>query len=232
MWYPHAAYDTSLPADVFISWRYHIGMALGQGSRRRFLWLHDVPAFPFPRSFATHVDGIFCVSAFHKSLVSHPLQDFVRVLPNGIDERFVSDGENDPFIFAYGSAPNRGLETVLLAWPRIYKRLPGAKLEVYYGFSTGFEKWARWQYGEAPYAEWRARMDALLAQDGVVYVGMVDHPTLARAYAGAGFVLYPSAFSETGCVTLMKAMANGAIPITSRFSRSVLPELTAGYDMG
>jgi glycosyltransferase involved in cell wall biosynthesis len=36
----------------------------------------------------------------------------------------------------------------------------------------------------------------------------------------------------TGCITIMKAMSCGAIPITSRFSYSVLPELTVGFDMG
>jgi glycosyltransferase involved in cell wall biosynthesis len=30
----------------------------------------------------------------------------------------------------------------------------------------------------------------------------------------------------------MKAMSCGAIPITSRYSHSVLPELTEGFDMG
>ncbi|CAN0122181.1 unnamed protein product [Laminaria digitata] len=61
---------------------------------------------------------------------------------------------------------------------------------------------------------------------------MVDHGTLHDAYARAGFVLYPTAFPETGCVSLTKAMAMGAIPITSRFPNSTLPELTSGWDMG
>ncbi|CAN0410951.1 unnamed protein product, partial [Hapterophycus canaliculatus] len=39
-------------------------------------------------------------------------------------------------------------------------------------------------------------------------------------------------FSETGCVSLIKAMAMGAIPITSRFPNSTLPELTNEWDMG
>lgn len=37
---------------------------------------------------------------------------------------------------------------------------------------------------------------------------------------------------ETGCVSLIKAMAMGAIPITSRFPNSTLPELTSEWDMG
>jgi glycosyltransferase involved in cell wall biosynthesis len=61
---------------------------------------------------------------------------------------------------------------------------------------------------------------------------MVDHGTLARGYAAAGFLLYPTSYPETGCVTLMKAQAMGAIPVTSRYARSTLPELTGAFDLG
>lgn len=41
-----------------------------------------------------------------------------------------------------------------------------------------------------------------------------------------------SRLPETGCVSLLKAMAMGSIPITSRFANSTLPELTSEWDMG
>lgn len=72
----------------------------------------------------------------------------------------------------------------------------------------------------------------LLKQDGVVYHGLVGHETLAKGLAEAGFILYPTVYPETGCVTLMKAQAMGAIPITSRSVNSTLPELTVGFDLG
>ena len=43
---------------------------------------------------------------------------------------------------------------------------------------------------------------------------------------------YPTAFQETGCMTLLKAMACGSIPITSRLQESVLSELTFSHDLG
>ena len=61
---------------------------------------------------------------------------------------------------------------------------------------------------------------------------MANHTVLARAYARAGFTLYPTTYPETGCVSLMKAQAMGAIPITSRYATSTLPELCGEYDMG
>lgn len=48
----------------------------------------------------------------------------------------------------------------------------------------------------------------------------------------AGFLLYPTTFQETGCITVLRAMAGGAIPITSRLRPSVLPTLTATHDLG
>jgi len=75
----------------------------------------------------------------------------------------------------------------------------------------------------------------ILASFNVFYymsIGMVDHETLAEGFAAAGFILYPTTFPETGCITLMKAQAMGAIPITSRYRQSTLPELTGPYDLG
>merc|ERR1711968_139854 len=79
---------------------------------------------------------------------------------------------------------------------------------------------------------WLAEMKQMLRQDGVKYYGMVDHRTLATAYARAGFYLYPTSFPETGCVALMKAQALGAVPITSKNPNSTLPELTRDWDLG
>lgn len=75
-------------------------------------------------------------------------------------------------------------------------------------------------------------MLGLLKQEGIVYHGMVGHATLAKGLADAGFILYPTVYPETGCVTLMKAQAMGAIPITSRCLNSTLPELTEWFDLG
>jgi glycosyltransferase involved in cell wall biosynthesis len=76
------------------------------------------------------------------------------------------------------------------------------------------------------------RVTDLLKQPGVAYYGAVSHEVLATAYASAGFLLYPTQYPETGCITVQKAMASGAIPITSKYVTSVLPSLTVPHDMG
>lgn len=67
--------------------------------------------------------------------------------------------------------------------------------------------------------------------------------------SAADFLLYPTKFPEVGCITVMKAMSVGCIPITSRYTNSVLRTvppstgsplheefmgvgITAGFDMG
>merc|ERR1711920_626330 len=87
--------------------------------------------------------------------------------------------------------------------------------------------------GEIGYYEWRREMDYMIQNyEGIIYHGMVNHTELAKAYSDAGFYLYPTTYPETSCVSLMKAQSMGAIPITSRFRYSSLPETTGEFDLG
>ena len=86
--------------------------------------------------------------------------------------------------------------------------------------------------GPAAFSAWFSAMQALLNQPGIEYLGAVNHDYLYAHFASAGFLLYPTNFPETGCITAMKAMLSGLIPITSRFADSVLHSLTAEFDMG
>lgn len=49
---------------------------------------------------------------------------------------------------------------------------------------------------------------------------------MAEAYAENGFYVYPTETPETAPINLMKAQANGCIPITSRYPASAIPETT------
>lgn len=123
-WYPSQAYDTRDAADIFVAWRYHISLALSIGSRRRYLWLQDLPSTAtYTPSFFSGVSRIFCLSSFHATYLPAHLRPLALVTPNGIDPAFLVDGPNLPHRFVYGSAPNRGLEPLLRLWPQIRSRL-------------------------------------------------------------------------------------------------------------
>jgi len=247
-WRHFREYDANNPPDVFVAWRYHIslGLALGDGDGMErvdkvFLWLQDaVGGESFTTSMCERVDGIFVLSEFHKSFLSEgACRDKGRVTPNGIDVKSQfngggGDGKNEVGEMVYGSAPNRGLELLLDLWPEIFERLGGGvRLNVYYGFSKSFVEFGlSGKLGDG-FEKWMEGMLKKLHElEGVEYRGMVSHEELVRAYSDAGYILYPSVYPETGCVTLMKAMCAGAVPVTSRCKESVVGELGGEWDLG
>ena len=97
---------------------------------------------------------------------------------------------------------------MLEAWPRIYAALNGsATLSVLYGLSPAVQKSVLQDSSILDAGAWIAKMQGLLTQPGVRYLGMVNHTLLAAEYADAGFILYPTSFPETGCFALMKVGA-------------------------
>ena len=231
VWYPHTAYDTARPADMFVAWRYHISAALCNNTISQcYVWLHDLPRpGAFTPSFVESITGIFCLSDFHLRTLPYHAQSKGILASNGIDEKHLQDGPNNNYNFTYGSQPTRGLQTLLRLWPAIRQRLPEACLHVYYGFTDAVIAFAKVNLGKN-YDVWKSEMDELLLQDGVHYHGLVDQHTLSVAYAHAGFYLYPTTFPEVSCISILKAQAMGAIPITSRILNSNLSEVQ--FDLG
>jgi glycosyltransferase involved in cell wall biosynthesis len=178
------------------------------------------------------------IFSFNKKLIDASNQSrskngiTITIVPNGISELFALDGSNVKHNFIYGSAPNRGLQNVLESWGYIKSRIPAAILHVYYGFTDAFQQNMKKSMGEQDFNSWYAVMKGLLLQDGIEYHGSVNHSELTNAYRNAGFFLYPTHFQETGCISALRAMSCGCIPITSRLVESVLYDLTIRFDMG
>ena len=234
LWMPHTAFDVDRRFDVFVAWRYHISLALARSCVQKFLWLQDMVNELAPQielqQQREELHGVFVLSKFHKRMFAPAFRQYVHITPNALDERFFVDGANKKTELIYASSPNRGLEQVLRLWPYLLSAAPDIHLRVYYGFTKSFITW-----GEANmrgFKGWLRNMKELLKQPHVHYYGLVQHEVLAEAYANAGFALYPTSFPETGCVSLMKAQAMGAIPITSRYEHSTLPELCGLWDLG
>ncbi|RYH29327.1 hypothetical protein EON65_08825 [archaeon] len=177
--------------------------------------------------------NLVSVTATPKQSVSpqRRLQSYAGPRPVPLNPAANPAGRN-PWSFIYSSSPPRGLEPLLLIWPRILSAFPLAELHVYYGFSAAFRKQMTKKMGVDGYNAFEDKMMRLLNQTNVHYHGPVSHRELALAYHRAGFFLYPAIFAETGCIAMMKAMMYGAIPVTSRLVDTALEELGHGFDLG
>jgi hypothetical protein len=100
----------------------------------------------------------------------------------------------------------------------------------YYGFTPGIDRYLSNVPEGAAFK--KKIMDALARGPRIVYHGMVGARDLARAVAAAGFYVYPCTIAEISSISLMRAQAMGAIPITSRHLNSALPETAGIYDLG
>jgi glycosyltransferase involved in cell wall biosynthesis len=123
-----------------------------------------------------------------------------------------------PPVLAYTSTPYRGLDILLLAFPMIREKLPGATLRIF--SSMGIYDAGVWDPFTSLYALART-------MPGVEYVGPLPQPELAREMARIDIWAYPSTFAETSCVSALEAMASGAFVVSTALG--ALPETTAGF---
>jgi glycosyltransferase involved in cell wall biosynthesis len=149
-----------------------------------------------------------------------------RIMRNAISPAFLERAPVEPWfvcgqspILVYTSAPYRGLDVLLEAFPSIRAAIPAASLRVYSGLST--------TRGGVEDNEYRDLHDKCLETAGVDYVGPVSQPELAAALSEAAALAYPSTYPETSCISAMEAMAAGATVLTTALG--ALPETLAGF---
>ncbi|EKX40263.1 hypothetical protein GUITHDRAFT_142974 [Guillardia theta CCMP2712] len=231
---------------LWLPWDYASPMLMAKSASKRFIWLHDtVQEQAGYDHLMKQVDGVLVLSDFHASLLPDRLKRKAIITQNGVDEDMFTDGPNLSEHFIYASMPSRGLLHVLKAWTTIRRCLgevgKNATLSVLYGFTQHDHQLAS---KDPVYKEWMAHVSGAMEKmkdEGVNYYGMVSHSSLAHLLSQAGFYLYPTVFPETSCIALMKAQLTsnrllsqiaGAIPITSRFEGSAIPETAGLFDLG
>ena len=149
-----------------------------------------------------------------------------RVMRNAISPP-VADLSPEPAWFAaklppelvYTSAPYRGLDILVQAFPIIRQAIPDIRLRVFSGLST-----TRGGPDDQRYVDLHQQC---VATPGIEYVGPVSQPVLATALRKAAALAYPCTYPETSCIAALEAMAMGASVITTRLA--ALPETLAGH---
>lgn len=234
-WLPFWCYDPDASPDIFIAWRGHDYLRLGEGATRRYLWLHDRQSALMDRDTLRLADKVFVLSKSHRGDygLSEVPEEKIHYTANGLNSKWLEPPQNEPGKAIYASCPTRGLKTLLNLWPRIRDGVDAnigagkAQLHVYYGFTPLFEVHAR---QNPDLQKLRQDIHAGMKQPGVVWHGKVGQKDLVHAFATSAAWLYPTEFPETSCITAMRAQAVGCFPVTSGFA--ALAETASEWDTG
>ena len=157
---------------------------------------------------------IFVKSTFHRSLYPSIADEKFVIVPNGIDTTlFGGNSGRDPRLVINTSSADRSLEGFLDCFEEIKKQVPDAEAQWAYGWGV----WDTVPFDKLQRAEWKAEIVARIKALGVKELGRISHDEIAKLYQRANIFAYPSEFAEIDCISLSKAMAGGAIPVTTDF---------------
>lgn len=202
--------------DIVISWRNNIFDGKVR-ARRRIVWLHDVPS---PDTFVPEemdkLDKVVVLSEYHKSLLKGVPEEKIFVSSNGLN---IKDFENineerNPHRMIYASSYDRGLEKLLVMFPKIKEEVPDAELHIFYGWNTYDEMVKTGRRS----AEWKNRMLILMDQPGVFEHGRIGQKKLVKEHFKSGVWAYPTLFTEISCIGAMRSQACGAIPVVNDYA--------------
>lgn len=153
-------------------------------------------------------NAIICPSRMEKqrfSLYYPRLVDKVEVIPNGIDIQKITPKRKifpHRLLYVGRTARSKGLETLIMALPRVIQRKPKTVLHVVGHGSTSYSQ----------------RIQQLIRQlklkRRVIFHPWVEQSLLSRYYKAATIVIIPSYYESFGMV-LFEAMAHGTPVITT-----------------
>lgn len=203
--------------DVFISWRNETLFKLPIKAKKKLLDMHDVPnQVDFPSEITSSIDHFMVKSKYHTSFLPNIPQEKFITISNGIEigGNEWPAGERDPLLVSYVSSYDRGLEFLLKMWEKVREQVPGAKLEIAYGWDL-FDKIMG---GNPERQMWKKRMEELMRQPGIVHRGRISKDELHNLHRRASIFGYYCIFEEINCISVLEAQANGSYPLTTFFA--------------
>ncbi len=210
MWNPHDK------QNVTILWRHPNLADHDINSDKIVLDLHDViPESELSPIRLRKIHTIFVKSKFHRSLFPKLPDEKFAIVPNGIDTTlFDTSAPRDPLLLINTSSADRSLEAFLDCFDQIKQQVPGAEAHWAYGWGV----WDAVHASNSAKMQWKADMQQRMQQLGIVERGRISPTEIAALYHQANIFVYPSEMAEIDCISLSKAMAAGAIPITTDFA--------------
>lgn len=161
-----------------------------------------------------------CKTHADYTLAKYPLlRDKVFISTNGIRTDYINKLpplERQPHRMFWASSPDRGLLLLLENWFRIRERFPKAELRIAYGFNN-MDTIIKYQGGRTPLLQLREQLMSLKDQPGLTWLGRLTQDKVFQEWQQASVFPYCSDWPETSCISIMEAMACGAIPVTTNF---------------
>lgn len=99
-------------------------------------------------------------------------------------------------------------------WPDILQLYPDAELHICYGWDA----FVKMLSNNAERMSWKASMDKLMGQKGIVHHGRVGKEELAKIRKECGIWAYPTDFQETNCINALDCQYDGVVPVTMDYA--------------
>lgn len=213
---PYWSWNYRDKQDIVVLWRSPKLAEYNINTTKLFIDLHDViKEGEFTEKRLAKIDKIFVKSNFHRSLFPNVPDEKFVVIPNGIDcKLFEKEIKKNDNLIINTSSPDRSLSTFIDICAEIKKQIPDVICKWAYGWGV-FDV----AHGEdMEIMKWKEQQIDKMKEMGIENLGRLSHDEIAKLYKKANIFLYPSEFAEIDCISLTKAMAGGAIPLTTDFS--------------
>lgn len=200
--------------DVVILWRWAKPLDADINAPKIFLDLHDVvPDGEFTPKRMAKVTKVFVKSQFHRSLFPSIPDSKVEIVPNGLDIYHNSKIKRDPYLIINTSSPDRSMDVMPKIFREIKKRVPKAQMQWAYGWD-GF---VNTYQNDTKKMQWMENVKKDIADAGIKDLGRITQKEVGELYQKANVFAYPTEFAEIDCISVKKAQAAGAIPVTTDF---------------
>lgn len=213
---PHWTWNYRDKQNIVILWRSPMAADYEINAKEIYVDLHDVIApGEFNDKRLARIDKVFFKSHFHRSLFPHIPDNQTVIIPNGIiSSEFDTAEEKDQKLIVNTSSPDRSLSALCDVFEIVKKEIPDAKCKWAYGWGV-FETVHSHNVKKMT---WKTELEKRCQDLGIEMLGMISHQAIRDLYLKANLFVYPTEFAEIDCISLTKAMAGGALPITTDFS--------------
>lgn len=193
----------------------YIPVTLHNDVKNVYYIMHDLCGGDEIIPLDTRLRGIFCISEWHKKYFLNIFPVFknrTHVVSYGLDLNLFPETEKVKYSFIYPSFPNRGLLELLKMFPRIVKRYPEAKLNIFCNMEHDWVK-----------KHWKDNIEKIKVlieeqKENVINHGWVNFFELKKYWVKSHIWFYPCTFQETCCLTAYEAAASKCLVVSNNLA--------------